>query len=122
MKRIVRIFAASCMCLAAPACEIPTETPSLDQRWIIPVETTQLGVNELLPSGVTISGGNFDAQVDDFALSETLGDLCGICVNGVTVPSVGGRPNWLPARTCIGPSSGVLPLKSIERISVWTVR
>ena len=70
------------------ACDVPTDTPMLDQRWILPVEGTTLGVDELLPTGVSVSGNDFAVTVDPFTADETLGDLCTPCaaLNGLTAP------------------------------------
>jgi hypothetical protein len=78
-------------------CDIPTEAPILDQRWILPVDNSTISVNELLPSGVTVSGNNFAVSVGAFTTNKSLGDLCGTCValNGLTapVPSFNGNLN-----------------------------
>lgn len=74
--------------LAFAGCEIPTDAPILEQRWIIPAERTTIGVDELLPTGVTVSGSNFDVSVDPFSISRALGDVCPGCaaVNGLVAP------------------------------------
>jgi hypothetical protein len=60
---------------ALSGCDVPTELPIFDVRWVFPVEETSIAVTELLPPDVTVSGGNFDV-VPDVVLSETLGSLC----------------------------------------------
>lgn len=67
-------------------CDIPTEAPILEQRWILPVDNTTISVSELLPSGVTVSGSNFAVSVNAFNTSKSLGELCTACINGVTAP------------------------------------
>jgi hypothetical protein len=79
------------LCLAClSACDLPTESPIFETRWTFPIEGTgtTIAVAELLPSSVTISGGEFQVAVDPFSFVETLGGLCSICaeVNGLTVP------------------------------------
>lgn len=88
MKLFRAPFALGVGILILAGCDFPTETPSLEQRWILPVETTTIGVDELLPAGVTVSGGNFVMSVDAFSTSQTLGGICGACgaSNGLTVP------------------------------------
>jgi hypothetical protein len=70
-------------------CDVPTEAPILDQRWILPVDNSTISVTELLPSGVTVSGNNFAVTVGAFATNKSLGDLCTTCValNGLTAPA-----------------------------------
>ena len=88
MNRSRMAFAATAACLLIAGCELPTDNPILEQRWIIPIEETTLSVNELLPDGVTISGSNFAVSVDNFSLSEDLGTLCALCIalNLTTAP------------------------------------
>jgi hypothetical protein len=88
MKHLRTAFLAIAANTLLAACEIPTEAPKIDQRWVIPVEATTLEVDELLPTGVTVSGSDFDVDVDPFTTDETLGNLCGGCaaLNGQTAP------------------------------------
>ena len=77
----------SCLaCLAA--CDIPTDTPIIETRWVVPIESTSIRVGELLPDGVTESGEAFLIRVDPFDFNQTLAGLCGACValNGLTAP------------------------------------
>ena len=74
---------------ALSGCDVPTELPIFDVRWVIPVEETSISVVELLPAtGVTISGGNFQVDADTVLLNETLGSLCSACLDsgGIPVP------------------------------------
>lgn len=73
---------------ALSGCDVPTALPIFDVRWVIPVDSTSLGVDELLPSNVTVSGGNFDVTVAPVVLLQTLGGICPACiaVDGQTVP------------------------------------
>ncbi|MCH7532223.1 MAG: hypothetical protein IIB36_10775 [Gemmatimonadetes bacterium] len=76
-------------CLLFAGCEIPTEPPILEQRWIIPIEETTLSVEQLLPAGVAVSGSNFSVSIDPFVTNQTLASSCAGCValNGLTVPA-----------------------------------
>ncbi len=69
-------------------CDVPTEAPILEQRWILPVDNSTIAVTELLPSGVTVSGNNFAVTVGAFNTHKSLGDLCTTCalLNGLTAP------------------------------------
>jgi len=51
----------------------------VEQRWVIPVEETTLGVEELLPQGVALQNGDFEIGVDAASVSASLGDLCSGC-------------------------------------------
>ncbi len=86
-SRMVPALAAGCLLFVG--CDVPTGLPELEQRWIVPVEETSLSVDELLPDGVSISGGNFSLAIDPFATSETLLTFCGACsaLNGLNVPA-----------------------------------
>lgn len=74
---------------ALAGCDIPTEVPILEQRWILPVENTTISVNEFLPSGVTVSGNAFSVALAPFSTSATLGSFCPQCApfQGVTAPA-----------------------------------
>lgn len=69
-------------------CKYPTSAPIIDQRWILPAETTTIGVGQFLPSGVSDNGSTFAVSVNPFSTSETLGALCSACQghNGATIP------------------------------------
>ena len=72
---------------ASSGCDIPTDLPIFDVRWVLPVEETSISVTEFLPTNVTVAAGNFDVSVAPVVLSETLGSICPLCVNsGVPVP------------------------------------
>ena len=76
--------------VAAAACDIPTELPELESRWIVPAEETRFGVAELLPGAVTLAPDNaaFIVDFDPIMFSQTLGSICAACVaaDGLTVP------------------------------------
>ena len=73
--------------VAATGCDIPTELPILEQRWILPLETVTLEQSELLPDDVTIDGSAYDVSMDPFTVTGSLSDVCPICVpQPVAVP------------------------------------
>lgn len=82
------LFAAAAAILTLTACDVPTEPPMFEPRWIIPVEETSLSVDELLPANVAVSGDAFDVSVDPVSALETLGDLCPGCAaaDGMVAP------------------------------------
>lgn len=70
-------------------CDVPTEPPLVEQRWIVPVDRTSLPVDDLLPSSVSTSGDEFDVSVDPVMADETLGNICGDpcrSADGLVVP------------------------------------
>lgn len=70
------------------ACDLPTEAPQVEQRWIIPVKETIIAVDEFLPDEVRSSGGAFSLQLSAFSAGRSLGELCPACVplQGQTAP------------------------------------
>lgn len=99
-----RLLLAVGICILAAGCDIPTEPPIVQQRWILPFEAVTLDQSELLPSSVSIVGSIYDVALPDASASETLGNLCPSCaaVDGLLVPvpafqgsftSVDGLPN-----------------------------
>lgn len=73
------LFAAAAAIFTLTACDVPTEPPMFEPRWIVPVDETSLSVDELLPASVAVSGDAFDVSVDPVSALETLGDLCSAC-------------------------------------------
>lgn len=69
------------------ACDFPTESPRIEQRWMVPVKSTGIAVTELLPGEITVSGVEFSLDLPSFSASRTLGELCATCVNGGTGPA-----------------------------------
>ena len=74
--------------LAAGACDLPTEAPILEQRWVVPVEDTRIPAGDFLPDGVTDGGTVFLLAVPGVTVRRTLAELCPPCAaaNGATVP------------------------------------
>ena len=73
------------------ACEVPTELPKWDTTWVVPADSTTIGVSSLLPSSVTTTanGSAFLLNVQPVTLSQTLAQLCGAtcdALQGATVP------------------------------------
>ena len=73
-------LASMAWAVALVGCDIPSTAPIVTQRWVVPVESTTIGVAELLPSGVSDNGSAFGVTVDPFSTSESLGALCSDCV------------------------------------------
>lgn len=63
-------------------CDIPTEPPAVEQRWVIPAEETRFGVAELLPGDVSLTADSsaFLVDFDPVTFSVTLGSLCPLCL------------------------------------------
>lgn len=82
------LFAAAATIFTLTACDVPTEPPMFEPRWIVPVDETSLSVDELLPASVAVSGDAFDVSVDPVSAVETLGDLCSGCAaaDGMVAP------------------------------------
>ena len=78
---------AAAAVLVLGACDIPTEPPKFQTRFVVPGETTTLNVNQLLPSSVTAVGNTFQLTVAARAIpSRTLGEMCGAaCADFPTV-------------------------------------
>ena len=82
--------ALALLALAATACDLPTEAPQWEQRWILPADRTTVGVEELLPDEVRLTADRsaFTVQVDPVVFQESLGSLCSGCapLDGRFVP------------------------------------
>ena len=101
------------MVTALSACDIPTELPLIDVRWVVPIDDQSISVVELLPANVDTAGGNFGVTVAPYSVTETLGGLCAACaiLNGQTVPK--------PAFNITFNDTGSLPadVVSVEMVS-----
>lgn len=78
--------------VSAAACDLPTAAPILEQRWIVPGETSRITVASLLPSGVSIlpDSSGFTLSGDMATIARPLSADCAICIeaNG----NVGTKP------------------------------
>lgn len=76
--------------LALAACDIPSEAPIFQQTWVVPTDTVAVGVEDLLPSGLTLTASTppaFSVSVPDALISTTFGDMCSevVCQSPATV-------------------------------------
>lgn len=80
-----KLFGISC-CLILLGCDIPTALPILEQRWILALEQAKVGVEELLPAGVSVSDGVLEVSIDTITTNSSLESLCAACaaLNGST--------------------------------------
>lgn len=80
--------------IAATACDVPTAAPIVEQRWIVPGETSRIAVASLLPAGVSIlpDSSAFTLNGDMATVTRILSDDCAECAaaNGVmgTKPAI----------------------------------
>ncbi|MEC7386622.1 MAG: hypothetical protein VYD22_02885 [Gemmatimonadota bacterium] len=81
-----KLFGIPC-CLILLGCDIPTAMPILEQRWILPLEQAKIGVEELLPAGVSLKDGVLEVSIDTITTSSSLNTMCVDCaaLNGSTV-------------------------------------
>ncbi len=75
-----KLFGISC-CLILLGCDIPTAMPILEQRWILPLEQAKVGVEELLPAGVSLNDGVLEVSIDTITTSSSLNAMCVDCAN-----------------------------------------
>lgn len=64
--------------LVHASCSVPT--PILETTWLFDVRSTAIGVDGLLPTGVTQDAGAFAVAVDPGQADQRLGDLCPVCL------------------------------------------
>ncbi len=73
-----------------PGCDLPTEAPEWDTRWVLPAERTTIAVDEFLPDGIDVSQGgeSFRVEARRGQLQQTLGGLCPLCapLDGIVAP------------------------------------
>lgn len=85
--------AAAALVLAGGAlsgCEVPTELPEWETRWVIPAGRTSIPVAALVAGDLAESegGDTFEFELPAISLSRSLGELCELCrpLDGLTVP------------------------------------
>ncbi|MDT8341892.1 MAG: hypothetical protein RQ751_10300 [Longimicrobiales bacterium] len=85
-----RALLAVLLAAATGGCDIPTDAPLLETRWVVPSDETRFGVAQLLPGDVRLAEDSttFLVDFDPVSFSESLGNLCPACVplNGLTAP------------------------------------
>lgn len=84
---IARVVCGSIGALALAAlsgCDIPTSAPAVEQRWVVPGETSRIAVASLLPTGVSIlaDSSGFTLNADMATVTRLLSDDCTECVAG----------------------------------------
>lgn len=84
--------------LLPAACELPSEAPILDSRWVVPGKETSVSVSELLPAGVTTGTppDAFAVEIAPTTVDRTLGELCSTCaaVDGAVAPKPAFQADW----------------------------
>lgn len=90
--------------LLPAACDVPSEAPILDSRWVVPGDETRISVADLLPAGVTAGTPPeaFAVEVAPATVDRTLGELCSSCqtLDGVVAPKPAFQAEW-EARTAL---------------------
>lgn len=89
--RTLPVLLGALLSVGLAACEFPTEVPKWDTTWVVPADSTTIGVSSLLPASVTTTsnGSAFLLSVTPVSLSQSLGQLCGAtctALQGMTVP------------------------------------
>lgn len=66
------------------ACDLPTAAPIVEQRWIVPGETSRIVVATLLPAGVSIlpDSSGFTVSAAVATVARPLSADCQLCVTG----------------------------------------
>lgn len=82
--RALPAFAAAVALLATAGCDLPTVAPIVEQRWIVPGETSRIAVATLLPAGVSIlsDSSGFTVNADMATVARPLSADCALCVIG----------------------------------------
>lgn len=88
--RLRKLLAGVAALALLSGCDLPTDPPELDTRWIVPADETRFGVGELLPGDVSLTpdSSEFLVDFDPISFSQALAGLCPACIvaDGLTVP------------------------------------
>lgn len=86
-------LSAALSALLLGACEVPTDTPNWEQRWIIAGDSTAMSVDKLLPASVTLTADRsaFLVSLEGVDFRESLGEMCADCraLQGLVAPKPG---------------------------------
>jgi hypothetical protein len=77
--RVATTFALAVAAIGA-ACDIPSEAPIFQQTWIVPADSVTVSATEIVPAGVTVTGGatpEFELSTPAINIASTLGAICG---------------------------------------------
>jgi len=114
LRRIAPGAATFVTILLAPGCDLPTEMPVWETRWIVPGETTRFGAGSFLPERIRVSDDStvFLLEVAEFMDGRTLAQLCPVCtpLDGQTVP----KPPFSGILNGFGSFPGELEAASME--------
>lgn len=130
--RCRKLFAAFAAVAVSAACDIPTELPEFETRWIVPAQETRFGVGELLPGDVSLAPDSsaFIVDFDPISFSESLGSICAGCAaaDGFTVPKpafLGGFSSTLsfpPEVTAVDIVGGSVQLEIVNGFNFDPIR
>jgi hypothetical protein len=92
------------------ACDIPTEAPVFEPRFVVDAVSTAFSVTQLLPASITAQGSAFQVTLTAAPVTRTLGEICPACIpfNGQTVPK--------PAFTAILPTASFTLANEVRSI------
>ncbi len=81
-QRSWRASRAAIIALAAgiAACDVPSSPPIFEQTWVVPADSVEVNVSQILPTNVALNGGGTAFLVtvaSPAAFATTLGTLCG---------------------------------------------
>jgi hypothetical protein len=62
---------------ALAACDFPTALPRFEPRFVMPIDSTTIRVNELLPAGVSATDTTFVLSLAPVDVQKSLADMCG---------------------------------------------
>jgi len=63
--------------------DLPTDSPIVDQRWLVPGDSATLSVDRVLPPTVTVVGNAFQVVIPSVSTTQVLSQLCAQCTVGV---------------------------------------
>ena len=71
--RLQRMGLLAGACLLDAGCDIPTDPPIIEQRWIVPLDEVALEQNHILPTDVTIVDSLYEVNLAPVVATESLG-------------------------------------------------
>lgn len=77
MKSPRALLATAAAFAVLSGCDLPTEPPMFEPRWMLAVEESSFPGDQLLPASVVVVGDDFHLSIDPVSGSATLGFLCG---------------------------------------------
>lgn len=85
------------------ACDVPTETPRLEQEWQVTVDSVGIGVGDFLPAAIRFNADSTALLLDydGASASASLAEMCGAGCSGIPGATIPAKPAFQDTLTAV---------------------